>query len=218
MPQALVIPLAPAPAGKREQTKAQNRQAILDAAREVFGEMGYEAASVRDIIRRTSLSVGAFYNYFRSKDELCEALAGDGAARFQPILRAQREQARDFESYVRGAIGGYFRYLADEHHNWQARRPPEEPVVHARQDTPEMQAVFEEVRSSLVEVMERGEAPPVDPDYLAAACIALAREVGETMLKRRPLDVDGATDFVVRMILGGLPALPRLTRPPGAPT
>ena len=31
------------PVGKREQTKVQNRQAILDAAREVFGELGYEA-------------------------------------------------------------------------------------------------------------------------------------------------------------------------------
>jgi AcrR family transcriptional regulator len=91
---ALAEPPNPVPlAGKREQTKVQNRQAILDAAREVFGEVGYEAASVRDIIRRTSLSVGAFYNYFRSKDELCEALAGDGAAKFQPVLRAQREQA-----------------------------------------------------------------------------------------------------------------------------
>jgi AcrR family transcriptional regulator len=204
--------------GKREQTKLQNRQAILEAAREVFGEMGYEAASVRDIIRRTPLSVGAFYNYFRSKDELCEALAGDGAARFQPILRAQREQARDFEGYVRGAIRGYFHYLADEHNNWQARRPPDEPVVHPRQDTPEMRAVFEEVRDSLVEVMARGEAPAVDPDYLAAACIALAREVGETMLKRRPLDVDGAADFVVRMILGGLTALPRLPTGSGDPS
>jgi AcrR family transcriptional regulator len=201
--------------GKRERTKQQNRQAILDAAKEVFGELGYESASVRDIIRRTPLSVGAFYNYFRSKDELCEALAGDGAARFQPILRAQREQAVDFEDYVRRAIGGYFRFLADEHTNWQARRPPDEPIIHARQDTPEMQAVFEEVRSSLVEVMERGEAPAVDPDYLAAACIALAREVGETMLKRRPMDVDGAADFVVRMIFGGLPALPRLPARPG---
>jgi AcrR family transcriptional regulator len=198
------------PAGKREQTKVQNRQAILDAAREVFGEMGYEAASVRDIIRRTSLSVGAFYNYFRSKDELCEALAGDGAARFQPVLREQREHARDFESFVRGAIRGYFTYLADEHHNWQARRPPNEPVIHARQDTPEMLAVFAEVRGSLVQGMERGQAPAVDPDYLAAACIGVAREVGEIMLKRRPLEVEAATDFAVRMILGGLPALPRL--------
>jgi len=44
------------PSGKREQTKVANRQAILDAAREVFGELGYETATVRDIIRRTGLA------------------------------------------------------------------------------------------------------------------------------------------------------------------
>src|ERR1700756_3535317 len=49
--------------GKREQTKQQNRRAILDAARAVFSELGYETATVRDIIRRTGLAAGTFYNY-----------------------------------------------------------------------------------------------------------------------------------------------------------
>ena len=40
---------------KRAQTKLENRRAILTAAREVFAEVGYEAASVRDIIGRTGL-------------------------------------------------------------------------------------------------------------------------------------------------------------------
>ena len=67
--------------GKREQTKVANRRAILDAAREVFAELGYESATVRDIIRRTGLASGTFYNYFRSREEVFEALADDGAAR-----------------------------------------------------------------------------------------------------------------------------------------
>ena len=49
--------------GRREQTKAANRAAILEAALEVFGELGYDAASVRDVIRRTDLASGTFYNY-----------------------------------------------------------------------------------------------------------------------------------------------------------
>jgi hypothetical protein len=50
----------------------------------------------------------------------------------------------------------------------------------------------------------------VDSEYLAAACIAIAREVGEKMMERRPVDVPAAVEFAVQMILGGLPALPRL--------
>ncbi len=194
--------------GKRARTKANNRLAILDAARLVFGEIGFEAATVRDIIRRTNLSVGAFYNYYRSKEEVFDALADDGARRFRPILHAQSEKATDFESYLRAGVRAYFDFLAGE----QAALPPPGPgdlgMVHTRA-TPEILAVFEEVRTVFADIMERGLAPKVDLDFLAAGCISLAREIGERMIARRPMDVDGATDFVVHLILGGLPAVER---------
>jgi len=197
-------------AGKREQTKAANRLAILDAARAVFAEMGYETATVRDIIRRTGLSVGAFYNYFRSREEVFEALADDGVRRFRPILRACWESADTFEDYLRAAIQAYFDFLADEHVNWQAHRPAGERHPQITIRTPEMERVFSEVRDAFAQAMEAGGAPRVDADFLAAACIAVAREVGDQMLERRPIDTRAACDFAVRLILGGIPALPRL--------
>jgi AcrR family transcriptional regulator len=198
-------------AGKREQTKAANRRAILDAARDVFGEMGFETATVRDIIRRTSLSVGAFYNYYRSKEEVYEALADDGARRFRPILQAQYEKATDFPSYIRGAIEAYYNFLVEDEHAGQLPADvSEHHHPHVRTETPEMQAVFEQVRWSISDVLARNDRPPVDAEYLAAACIAIAREVGDRMIERRPIDVPGAVEFAVQLILGGLPALPRL--------
>jgi AcrR family transcriptional regulator len=192
--------------GKRELTKAANRQTILQAAREVFGEIGFDAATVRDIIRRTNLSVGAFYNYYRSKEEVYAALADDGARRFRPILHAQAAKASDFESYLRAAVRAYFDFLAEEQRQWPGLA--EEDTPHAR-NTPEMQAVFEEVRQVFADVMERGLAPKVDLDFLAAGCIAVAREIGDRMLARDQIDVEAASEFVVQLILGGLTALPR---------
>lgn len=201
-----------APVGKREQTKVANRSAILDAARQVFGELGYEAATVRDIIRRTDLSVGAFYNYYRSKEEVYEALADDGARRFRPILRKQYEEASDFEAYIRGAIRAYLEFLLSEEETWQqSAKSGSGSHPHLRVETPEMLAVFSEVKSAIAGVIDRGLAPRVDADYLAASCIAVAREVGERMLERRPINVDEAAEFAVALILGGLPALPRTT-------
>lgn len=196
------------PAGKREQTKVQNRQAILEAAREVFGEMGYDNATVRDIIRRTGLAAGTFYNYYRSKEEVAAALSDEGARRFAPILKAQRAQASDWESFVRAAIGAYFGFLADEHENWLTRRPPDEPHLHIHGETPAMSAVFREVRDAIVDRIATGAAPAVDPDYLAAACIGVAREVGDMMLTRRPINTQQAADFATAMILTGLRGLP----------
>ena len=195
-------------AGKRELTKAANRTAILEAAREVFGEMGFEAATVRDIIRRTGLSVGAFYNYYRSKEEVFDALADDGARRFRPILQAQSAQATDFESYLRAAVTAYFDFIAAEQDSWGQSA---DTVPHAR-NTPEMLAVFEEVRAAFAATMDRNLAAEVDLDYLAGSAIAVAREVGERMMARRPVDVASAAEFVVRLIMGGVPHLPRPER------
>jgi AcrR family transcriptional regulator len=208
MSEAAVIALG---AGKREQTKVANRQTILDAARAVFGEMGYEGASVRDIIRRTGLSVGAFYNYYRSKEEVYQALADDGARRFRLILRAEYEKAEDFEGFLRTALFAFFSFQVAEHEAWQAQRPVgERHHPHVRVDTPETEAVFEEVKALITDRIERGGAPRVDADYLAAACIGIARELGDRMIERRPIDVAATTQFALNMIKGGIGALPRL--------
>ncbi len=200
---------AAASPGKREQTKQQNRQAILEAAREVFGELGYDAATVRDIIRRTGLAAGTFYNYYRSKEEVVAALADDAARRFRPILHAEHLKATDFETYLRGAVRAYFDFIVAEEANWGERSGPGLEHEPYSRKTPEILAIHEEVKSAFADVIERGLAPRVDLDYLVTACIAIAREVGDKMLLRAPPDVEGATEFCVRLILGGLAALPR---------
>jgi AcrR family transcriptional regulator len=198
--------------GKREQTKVQNRQAILDAAREVFGELGYEATTVRDIIRRTGLAAGTFYNYYRSKEEVFAALADEGARRFGPILKAIRAQSPDLEAFIHRALGAYFEFIADEHRSWVARRPPDEPHLHVQGETPEMTAVFNEVREAMEEAINGGKGPVADPVYMAAASIAVAREVGDRMLERRPVDTAAAAEFATAMILSGLKGLPQARR------
>lgn len=196
------------PVGKREQTKVQNRQAILDAAREVFGELGYEAATVRDIIRRTGLAAGTFYNYYRSKEEVFAALADDGARRFAPILKSLRGKGGPLDAFVREAIVAYFEFMADEHVSWMARRPAGEMQPHIHGETPEMAAVFNEVKDAIESAITEGRGPMADTEYMTAACIAVAREVCDKMLMRRPIDTAAAADFAVEMILGGLHGLP----------
>ncbi len=194
--------------GKRELTKVANRQAILDAAREVFGELGYETATVRDIIRRTGLAAGTFYNYYRSKEEVFAALADDGARRFAPILKELRGKGGSLEQFVREAIVAYFEFMADEHSSWLARRPAGEPHVHVQGETPEMVAVFNEVKAAMENAIAEGRGPASDSEFMAAASIAVAREIGDKMLERRPIDTAAAAEFATAMILSGLNGLP----------
>lgn len=193
-------------AGKRERAKAANRAAILDAARHVFAELGYETATVRDIIRGTDLAAGTFYNYFKSKEEVFEALADDGARRFKPLLRAVRERAKTFEDYISLAVEEYFRFLVEERRRDGGGRPRGPQV---RADTPETLAVHDEVRAGIEDCIARGLAPRVDAEYLTCACIAVAREVGHEMMQRDTQDVAYAARFVTALILSGAGAAPR---------
>jgi AcrR family transcriptional regulator len=52
------------------------RETILDAAQDVFMEVGFAAASMSMIAARVGGSKGTLYNYFKSKEELFEAYVG----------------------------------------------------------------------------------------------------------------------------------------------
>src|SRR5438477_13151278 len=94
--------------GRRERTKAENREAILAAARQVFADLGFAAASVRDIIRVTPLAAGTFYNYFKSKEEVYLALRDEQALAVRPRLRQARLAATTAESFVADGFRIFF--------------------------------------------------------------------------------------------------------------
>src|ERR1700733_15407638 len=96
--------------GKREQTKAQNRQMILEAARGVFADLGYGATTVRDIIRATSLASGTFYNYFQSKEEVFQAIHDESALRIRPRLREERAEAGSIDEFISGMFRTFLEY------------------------------------------------------------------------------------------------------------
>jgi AcrR family transcriptional regulator len=65
----------------------RNRDRVLAAAREVFGEQGRDA-QVDDVARCAAVGVGTVYRHFPTKEALLEALAVDA---FERILAVARE-------------------------------------------------------------------------------------------------------------------------------
>ncbi len=53
-----------------KKTREERTQEILDAATDVFLEKGFKQTTMEDIIRRTSLSKGGFYYYYKSTREI----------------------------------------------------------------------------------------------------------------------------------------------------
>ncbi len=189
--------------GRREATKAANRAAILRAAEGVFGELGYGAATVRDIVRRTGLAAGTFYNYFPDKESIFRALVeetGDEARRRVAAARAGSGSPRAF---VEDAYRAYFAYIVEdpERHAFMSRNAG---TVRALFDDVALPAVTGDLVSDLREAVARGELPDVDVEYTAGTMIAVGLELGARLIERDPPDVEGATRFATGLFLGGL--------------
>ncbi|WP_447912128.1 TetR/AcrR family transcriptional regulator [Microbacterium phyllosphaerae] len=72
----------------RENTRAR----LLDAAAQVFAEVGLDGASVEAVCERAGFTRGAFYSNFESKDELFLMLAGSVAEQRVNAVRARVEE------------------------------------------------------------------------------------------------------------------------------
>jgi AcrR family transcriptional regulator len=190
--------------GKRERTKQANRAAILDAAREVFADIGYGAATVRDVIRRTDLAAGTFYNYFPDKESVFRALIEDAGVRDRARVREGRRAGRTFEEFVRGGYRAYFEFIAEDPVTFDLTKR-NAGTVRAMFDEPTLGAGIDELREDLELAMAQGIVRPLDADYVAAAMAGVGVEVGLRMLERDPPDPEGAADFAASLFLGGLP-------------
>src|SRR3954463_10033571 len=156
---------APIASGRREATKQANRTAILDAAKLVFGELGYGAATVRDIVRRTDLATGAFYNYFPDKEAVCRAVLEESAEQTRALVREARRNAGTTEEFVRGGYRAYYEFLASDPTMFALIRR-NAGTIRALFDTPALGAGFEELEADLRAGIEMGLVPPHDARYM----------------------------------------------------
>ena len=82
-----------------EEDSSKRRQ-ILDGARKVFMDLGFDAASMNEIARSAGVSKGTLYVYFADKIRLFEAIL-ENEAREQGKVAFNLDPARDVETTLR---------------------------------------------------------------------------------------------------------------------
>ena len=76
----------------REAYSSRTRQRLLDAAREVFSEFGYNGASVRQIVSRAGANVASVNYHFGGKDALYKEVLASVTATMSDDMNAALEQ------------------------------------------------------------------------------------------------------------------------------
>ncbi len=165
----------------RKERQAETRLRLLDAAEQVFLRRGLQGSSVEEITAEAGFSRGAFYSNFKSKDELFVELLQDRVYRQYAEMA---EQAQEHPGTPRDRLRWGAERLRDvqkrEEGSWLFRLWLECLTQAARdEDFRKLAATFWSGNRGLLaeqtkEVYkELGSKPPLPPEQIATAMIAL---------------------------------------------
>lgn len=89
----------------KQERAVRTRRAVLEAAAQVMGVRGYEAATMAEIIQQAGVTKGALYFHFSSKHALARAVIMEQTQPFEQKVTASRLQdAIDFTHQVAVAL------------------------------------------------------------------------------------------------------------------
>ncbi len=148
------------------------RQRILEAAEEVFGEMGYYDASISEITRRAKVAQGTFYIYFHSKREIFVELVEDLGKRLRAATNeASRDATNRMEAERRG-FAAFFSFVAQHRRVYQI-------VQEAERVAPEAaRAYYQRISDGYVrrlrEAITAGDIRAIDPEVVTYALMGIA--------------------------------------------
>lgn len=83
---------------RRARDKLARQEEILEAARSVFAEKGFDGATVDEIAERADFSKGSIYGYFESKEDLFLSLIEH---EIDKLLRVVEKSLEDLEDPIR---------------------------------------------------------------------------------------------------------------------
>src|SRR6266545_6322159 len=96
--RATIIPLPATPRGQR------TRQRLIDAAEQVFGELGFHNAGIVEITQQAEVALGTFYLYFPDKKAIFDDLVRTLNAR---LRRTITERVRDLDDRLEQEVVGF---------------------------------------------------------------------------------------------------------------
>jgi AcrR family transcriptional regulator len=179
----------------------------------VFAEMGYGAAGVRDIVRRTDLASGTFYNYFKDKSEIFEAVVREMTVELQRRHSQGRAKARTAEEFFRAHASVYLNFVAKDPEILAFGRNNVSPI-RMLIEKPDIQASARQLYDDMSAAIAQGILPDVDVTLLVACLAGVVFEVSVVMVSRDPVDPEEATEFATKLMVGGVANLPK--RRPGS--
>lgn len=186
---------------RRERERLRCREAILEAAAEVFGKQGYQRTSMKDIAERADISIGKLYIHFSGKEEIFRTLVENHIAemhrRADEVCKGNDPPLSQLRCRVLASIEHFKKHIdfLMIYHN-------ESPIAFEGFIRREIEHHRETAADLFEKAMKRGEMRKTNPDVLAAVFIGAVHELLYSLAVKDEFDrFDEVPDILENLIL-----------------
>jgi len=188
------------------------RAAILDAAHQVFKEMGYYGSSVSEITRRCGVSMGTFYQYFKNKEQVFLELNDLIISRFMTEAESLSVEGLDFEERLAKAVQVLYNHTRD---NFAFHRILGESELIDRVTIAYYDSIARYYRNFIRPDAQSGNIRSLDPNMVAYGLIGIcyfhSLEWGNS---EQPLSERQLVDLITDLAMNGIRGPAAWERPP----
>jgi AcrR family transcriptional regulator len=186
-------------APRRRVGRAERERQILDAALAVFGERGYQHASMDQVAERVGVTKPVLYTHFGSKHGLLLACIARARAELLEVTSAAAASASTPEDMLRRGTLAFFEYLESRTPAWTVLYSESTVAGEALEEIRAQQTDF-------IATLLAAQAPDADPQRLTgwAQVIVGACERLAVWRTRAGVTSEQATGYVMDLVWTGL--------------
>lgn len=176
-PSAAASPWANAP--DREQQREAKRQAVLEAAAQLFNERGFHATSLDDIAARLNVSKPTLYYYVKNKDEILLQCVRQGLEMTLEGIEASRQAGGNAVDQLRACMQAYADIVMQPFGMCLIRVGDEEVPEPSRTELRRMKSEIDlAFRRLVAQGVQEGSLQPCDPKMTAFAIAGALSWIG----------------------------------------
>jgi AcrR family transcriptional regulator len=131
----------------------ERRRELINTAERLFMEKGYEHTAISDIVKELNIAQGTLYYYFRSKEELLEAVVEKSIAILeQNVILLTEDEGVDEATRLNAAINGILGFVSQRNDFIDFLHQDINAVMHAKLE----KATVERIVPILSELVAKG--------------------------------------------------------------
>ncbi|WP_446743883.1 TetR/AcrR family transcriptional regulator [Silvibacterium acidisoli] len=181
---------------KRQVVTEFRRTEILDAATKIFSEKGVDDSRMDDVAAQAGLAKATVYVYFRSKDEIFEAVVKRALTEIMALTEERVSSAADFAGKVHAFIAVRLEYWREKQELYRVISSLKRDVKDRKRSLRWQRMAVDYLLSLFGEAVKQEEIPEQDVEAAAWALMDMIRGIHE----RRILQPRSSTEEEARYL------------------